>query len=75
MRWALIDGDGGADRRRFVYLVELKHAEAAHFGFDVFADVFGRRQEAPFRLNTTSTETEVTQFVTPVCAEENELHT
>lgn len=44
-------------RRRacFLYLVQLIHAEAAHFGFDVFADLFGRWQEAPFRLNTTST--------------------
>lgn len=39
-------------RRGFLYLIQLVHAEPAHFGFDVFADVFGRWQEAPFRLDT-----------------------
>lgn len=58
MWWALIDRDEDADGGDFIYLIQLIHAEAAHFGFDVFADVFGRWQEAPFRLNTASTKTE-----------------
>lgn len=34
------------------YLVVLVHAEATHFGLDVFADMFGGRQEATLRLKT-----------------------
>lgn len=36
------------------HLVVLVHAESAHFGLNVSADVFGGRQEATFRLQTTN---------------------
>lgn len=51
----------------FTDLVQLVHAEAAHFGFDVFADVFGRWQEAPFRLKAGTKQKVSNTLMTSVC--------
>lgn len=41
------------------YLVVLVHTEAAHFGLDVFADMFRGWQEATFRLKPQRTENQL----------------
>lgn len=51
---SLVQTPGSSDRG-CSYLVVLVHAEAAHFGLDVSADMFGGRQEAAFRLKATHT--------------------
>lgn len=39
------------------YLVKLVHAEATHFGLDVFAHVFGTRQKTTLGLKPQNTHT------------------
>lgn len=48
------------------YLVVLVHAEAAHFGLDVFADMFGGRQEATFRLKPQHTQNQLSNSHTAI---------